>query len=124
MLARPHPRPGAWLLLAALGAGCAVAPPLPEPKDAASPVARPCPIMQAAACDTPGECKDVEVIGTLCQRVVLPGDSLIEMARQYDLGFNEIETANPGQDAFVPTPGAMVVIPTSWILPRTRKPGT
>jgi L,D-transpeptidase ErfK/SrfK len=125
MLARPHPHPGAWLLLAALGAGCAMAPPLPEPKESASPVAAapPCPIIQAAACDTPGECKDVEVIGTLCQRVVLPGDSLIEMARQYDLGFNEIETANPGQDAFVPTPGAMITIPTSWIVPRAAAPG-
>lgn len=125
MPARPHPHPGSWLLLAALWAGCAVAPPLPEPKEPAPPVAAapPCPIVQAAACDTPGECKNVEVIGTICQRVVLPGDSLIEMARQYDLGFNEIEAANPGQDAFVPTPGAMATIPTSWIVPRAAAPG-
>jgi L,D-transpeptidase ErfK/SrfK len=65
----------------------------------------------------------VEVIGTACQRVILPGDSLIEMARQYDLGFNEIEAANPGQDAFVPTVGALVTLPTSWIVPRAAAPG-
>src|SRR5512137_288527 len=126
MTARPRPPSGAWLLLGALGAGCAMAPPLPEPKEPAPPVAvsPPCPIVQAAACETPSACKEVEVIGTVCQRVILPGDSLIEMARQYDLGFNEIEAANPGLDAFVPTVGATVTIPTAWILPRTRKPGT
>jgi L,D-transpeptidase ErfK/SrfK len=126
MPARLHLLPGAWLLLAALWAGCAHAPPPPEPEKEPAPVAAvapPCPIVQAAACETPGECKAVEVIGTTCQRVVLPGDSLIEMARQYDLGFNEIEAANPGQDAFVPTVGAMVTLPTSWIVPRAAAPG-
>jgi L,D-transpeptidase ErfK/SrfK len=64
------------------------------------------------------------MIGTPCFRYVAPGESLIEMARQYDLGFNEIDEANPGLDAFVPTPGATVSIPTAWILPRVAKPGT
>jgi L,D-transpeptidase ErfK/SrfK len=66
----------------------------------------------------------VEVVGDVCFRAVLPDESLIEMARQYDLGFNEIEAANPGLDAFVPTVGATVTIPTAWILPRAAKPGT
>ena len=124
MPARPQLHTGALLLLAALGAGCAQLPPLPEQKEPAPfAAAQPCPIIQAAACDTPAECRDVEVIGALCQRVILPGDSLIEMARQHDVGFNEIEAANPGQDAFVPTPGAMATIPTSWIVPRSGAPG-
>jgi L,D-transpeptidase ErfK/SrfK len=124
MPARPQLHAGALLLLAALGAGCAQLPPLPEQKEPApSAAAQPCPIIQAAACDTPAECKGVEVIGALCQRVILPGESLIEMARQHDVGFNEIEAANPGQDAFVPTPGAMATIPTSWIVPRSGAPG-
>ncbi len=125
---RIHPRPGAWLLLAVLGAGCAQAPPRPEPKEPPPPPAAvagppPCPIVQVAACDTPGECTGVEVIGDVCYRTVLPGDSLIEMARQYDLGFNEIEAANPGQDAFVPKAGSTVTLPTSWIVSRAAAPG-
>src|SRR5512137_1123218 len=123
MSARAHLRPAALLPLAALWAGCALAPPIPESKEPAPAAAAPCPIIQVAACDTPAECKAVEVIGAVCQRVILPGDSLIEMARQYDVGFNEIEAANPGQDAFVPTPGAMATIPTSWIVPRSGAPG-
>lgn len=46
-------------------------------------------------------------------------DSLIEIARRFDLGFNEIADANPGVDPFVPGNGASVILPTSWILPDT-----
>jgi L,D-transpeptidase ErfK/SrfK len=126
MPASPRIRPGALLLLAALGAGCAQVPPVPEAPVAEPtppPAPPPCPIIQVAACDSPGACKELEVIGAVCHRVVLPGESLIEMARQFDLGFNEIETANPTLDAFVPTPGAMVTLPTSWIVPRAAAPG-
>jgi L,D-transpeptidase ErfK/SrfK len=45
------------------------------------------------------------------------------MARDYDVGFNEIEAANPGLDAFVPRVGAEIVIPTLWIVPRAAAPG-
>jgi len=44
-------------------------------------------------------------------------ESLIEMARRHHLGFNEIAAANPGVDAFIPSPGTPVTIPGSWILP-------
>ncbi len=71
-----------------------------------------------------GDCTAQEVIGKVCVRKVKPGESLIEMARQYDLGFNEIQAANPEQDPFVPTPGSSVVIPTAWIVPRASAPGT
>ncbi len=126
MFARRPPRPGAWLLLVALAAACAPMPPVPDVKEASSPPVvepPPCPIIRVATCSTPGECRKVEVIGEVCHRTVFPGDSLIEMAREYDLGFNEIETANPTLDAYVPTPGATVTLPTSWIMPRAAAPG-
>jgi len=99
-------------------------PPMAEPRAPTLPAAPTCQAIQAADCGPSGDCSKVEVIGDVCFRAVLPDESLIEMARQYDLGFNEIEAANPGLDAFVPTVGATVAIPTAWILPRTRKPGT
>jgi L,D-transpeptidase ErfK/SrfK len=74
--------------------------------------------VQVVDCGAAPDCAGVEVFGAACLRVVQPGESLIEMAREYDLGFSEIEAANPGLDAFVPTPGAGVVIPTEWILPK------
>ena len=60
------------------------------------------------------------MVGT---RVVQRGESLIEIARQHNVGFNAIAAANPGLDAFVPTPGATLTIPTAFILPRTAAPG-
>ena len=44
-------------------------------------------------------------------------ESLIEIARKYDLGYNEIADANPDLEPFVPGEGISVKIPTSWILP-------
>jgi L,D-transpeptidase ErfK/SrfK len=65
----------------------------------------------------------VEVLGTVRSHVVGPDDTLVELARGYDLGFGEIAAANPGVDAFVPQEGSTVVIPTSFVLPRAAAPG-
>lgn len=72
----------------------------------------------------PSAIADDEVIGAVGSRTIAPGESLIEIARQHDVGFNAIAAANPELDAFVPTPGATAVIPTAWILPRAAAPGT
>lgn len=64
-----------------------------------------------------------EVLGVVGTRVVKRGESLIEIAREHDVGFNAIAAANPGLDPFVPAPGAALVIPTAWILPRAAAPG-
>jgi L,D-transpeptidase ErfK/SrfK len=61
--------------------------------------------------------KDVTVIGSVETYKVKEHESLIEIARKFDLGFNEIADANPTLDPFVPGTGVAVVIPRSWILP-------
>ncbi|SNB46718.1 L,D-transpeptidase family protein [Geobacter sp. DSM 9736] len=58
-----------------------------------------------------------KVIGDSGTYLVKPGDSLVEIARIFGLGFNELADANPGIDPFVPVPGTMLVIPTSWVVP-------
>jgi len=67
---------------------------------------------------------DEEVLGEVASRTVRPGESLIEMAREHNVGFNAIAAANPGVDEFVPPADTTVVIPTAWILPRAAAPGT
>jgi L,D-transpeptidase ErfK/SrfK len=64
-----------------------------------------------------------EIIGAIATHRIAPGESLIELARAYDVGFNEIAAANPRLDAFVPTVGAKAIIPSAWILPAERPPG-
>ncbi len=65
-----------------------------------------------------------EVLGVVGKRVVKQGETLIEIAREHNVGFNAIAAANPGLDAFVPTVGATLNIPTAWIVPRSVVPGT
>ncbi len=45
-------------------------------------------------------------------------DTLLDIARKYDLGFNEITAANPGIDPWLPEQGALIVLPTRFILPQ------
>lgn len=49
-------------------------------------------------------------------------ESLIEIARRFDLGYNSIVDANPGVDPFVPRPGTLITIPTAWIPPFNPSP--
>ncbi len=58
-----------------------------------------------------------EVIGAMKRYVVKENDSLIELARKFDLGYNEIANANEKLDPFIPKLGAVVRIPTFWVLP-------
>ncbi|SPQ00341.1 ErfK/YbiS/YcfS/YnhG family protein [Candidatus Sulfobium mesophilum] len=57
------------------------------------------------------------VLGAVTSYKVKEKESLIEIARKFDLGYNAIAAANPDLDPFIPGDGASVTIPTSWILP-------
>src|SRR5215470_20417856 len=47
------------------------------------------------------------------------GDTLLDVARYYGLGYNEIEEANPGVDPWIPPQGQVLVLPTEFVLPDT-----
>jgi len=57
------------------------------------------------------------VIGSIGHYTVKEGESLIEIARKFGLGYQEVAEANPDLDPFVPGAGAAVVLPSSFILP-------
>jgi len=61
--------------------------------------------------------KNNTVAGSLKDYTVKNDESLIEIARKFKLGYNEIADANPDVDPFVPGNGTSVTIPSSWILP-------
>jgi L,D-transpeptidase ErfK/SrfK len=50
-------------------------------------------------------------------------DTLLDIARKYDLGFNEITDANPGIDPWLPKEGERVLLPTRFILPDAPRKG-
>jgi len=69
----------------------------------------------------PGQ--EITVIGSLQNHQVAKGETLLDIARFYDLGFNEMEDFYPEMDPWLPRPGSILVIPSLWILPEIRKPG-
>jgi len=50
-------------------------------------------------------------------------DTLLDIAREYDLGQNQILLANPNVDRWIPGEGTRVVIPNSYILPDAPRDG-
>lgn len=44
-------------------------------------------------------------------------DTLLDIARHYDVGYNEIRAANPGVDPWLPGAGTRVLVPTEYVLP-------
>ena len=42
------------------------------------------------------------VLGSVTTYTLKTGESLIEVAREFDLAYNEIAAANPGLDPFIP----------------------
>jgi len=65
--------------------------------------------------------KDQTVLG-LARNYTIKGDeSLIEIARRFDMGYNEIVAANPRLDPFIPGNGKVAKLSTAWILPDLRE---
>lgn len=63
------------------------------------------------------------IIGRIQHRRVARQETLLDVARDADLGFTEVRDANPGINEWVPPASTDVVVPTRWILPRSRYRG-
>ncbi len=61
-----------------------------------------------------------EVYGGTEQRRLFSRTTLLDIARQNDLGFNQITAANRDVDPWVPFDGASITIPATVILPEIR----
>ncbi len=64
-----------------------------------------------------------ELIGALISVPASRDETLLDIARRYDLGQDEIVLANPSVDRWLPADGAEVTLPTAYILPRAERTG-
>jgi L,D-transpeptidase ErfK/SrfK len=62
-------------------------------------------------------------VGRLQWHCIEKGETLLDVARDAGLGFNEIAEANPGVDEWVPKVGTNVLVPTRWIPPQSHQRG-
>lgn len=63
------------------------------------------------------------VVGRLQHRRVRAGETLLDIARAAGLGYQQLQDANPGVDEWLPKPDTELVIPSRWIIPRSRYRG-
>jgi len=66
---------------------------------------------------------DGDVVGDTQDVVAAQDDTLIDLARRYGLGYEEVVNANPGVDPWLPGAGTHVRMPLKRILPDTPREG-
>ena len=64
-----------------------------------------------------------DVIGHVQYAVARDEDTLLDFARRYGLGYEEIVAANPDVDPWLPGAGTRVVLPTQFVLPDAPREG-
>jgi L,D-transpeptidase ErfK/SrfK len=66
---------------------------------------------------------DDDVVGVVQLTTVGKEDTLPDIARRFDIGYEEILRANPGVDPWLPGAGRQVVVPTQFVLPNAPREG-
>lgn len=66
---------------------------------------------------------DVDLLGGIEYTTAEEEDTLLDIARRFDVGQDEIVLANPEVDRWMPGKGTRVLLPKRYILPNTRHSG-
>jgi L,D-transpeptidase ErfK/SrfK len=103
--------------------GCSLFMPQREPP--AAPPAPPKPQLAAprATHTFPFDPKTTGVVGELQATYSHQEDTFADIARRFNLGYDELVNANPGVDPWLPGEGTRIVLPTQFVLPDARAEG-
>lgn len=63
------------------------------------------------------------LIGSMKSYTATSEDTLLDIARRFDLGFTELVAANPGVDPWLPGKGVALNLPDAHLLPRAPRQG-
>ena len=63
------------------------------------------------------------VIGTITTAIAEHEDTLLDIGRRYGVGYEEIISANPGVDPWLPGAGTEILIPSRFMLPDAPREG-
>ncbi len=63
------------------------------------------------------------VVGSERDHIIGPKETLLDVARNFDLGFWELKALYRELDSWIPPEGLKLTVPTAWILPKTRHEG-
>ena len=60
------------------------------------------------------------VIGRMRVHTVLPGETLLDIARAHGLGFSELQAFHPDRDPWLLEEGSRIEIPALWVVPTAK----
>ena len=60
-------------------------------------------------------------MGSPQRHIIGKGETLLDVARDHGLGYQELAASYRHWDPFIPPTGAEIVIPTRWIVPENHK---
>lgn len=69
------------------------------------------------------ESKSDSIIGDVYTTAANEEETLLDIGRRFDLGYDQIVRTNPGVDRWVPKQNARIVIPSRYILPDVSREG-
>jgi len=64
-----------------------------------------------------------DVVGVVQKTLATKEDTLTDIARRFNVGYEEIVRANPGVDPWLPGEGREIVIPSQFVLPNAPREG-
>jgi L,D-transpeptidase ErfK/SrfK len=64
-----------------------------------------------------------DIVGVVQVTTSTEEDTLSDIARRFNIGYEEIVRANPGIDPWLPGEGKSIVVPTRFILPNVKREG-
>jgi L,D-transpeptidase ErfK/SrfK len=64
-----------------------------------------------------------DVVGVVQIIRARDADTLSDIARRFNVGYEEIVSANPGVDPWLPKAGTEIVVPTEFVLPDAKRQG-
>jgi L,D-transpeptidase ErfK/SrfK len=94
-------------------------PPPPPPPPPPAPPPQPLPVATERFTLSPGQ----DVVGVVQVVTVGKDDTLTDIARRFNVGYEEILRANPKVDPWLPGEGREIVVPSQFILPDAPRTG-
>ena len=115
-----RPRAGWLIVLGLCAAGCSLFRPSPAPQPPpAAPAPPPAPVLPKPSATHQFELapENGDLVGYVQKVTVGKDDTLPDIARRFDVGYEEMLLANPGVDPWLPGVGREVIVPTQFVLP-------
>lgn len=67
--------------------------------------------------------EDDQVVGQIVVHTIKEGDNFLDLAQTYRIGFDELVTANPDVDPWIPKQDQQIIIPSQFVLPNVKRDG-